>query len=456
VLRELLESRRGEDLDLWARTINPQFVRVLRTIGFDRTTWARAEGAYLYDTDGTRYLDLLGGFGMYGVGRNNPQVRAALVEALELETPGMLAMGATLLPGLLAEELIALVGRRVERCLFTSSGTEAVEAAIKLGRAATGRQRVLSAEHGFHGLTLGSLSANGNEEFTARFQPLLPGFEQVPFGDLEALETELRREDVALFLVEPVQGKGIHLPPEGYLEGAQALCRRYGTLFCADEVMTGFGRTGRMFAFQHWGLEPDLVTVAKTLSGGYVPVGALLMARSVHEAVFDSMSHAMSHGSTFAPNELGMAAGLATLRELRERRLVEQSAGLGERLLELTRQLVDEFEVVRDVRGLGLAWAIEFGEPQGGGRRTYRMIERAQRGLFAQLVVVPLFTKHHILTQVAGHDMAVIRILPPLVVTDEDVEEFADALRTTIKGAQRMPTLTKFALSAAGAAVSRR
>ena len=170
-----------------------------------------------------------------------------------------------------------------------------------------------------------------------------------------------------------------------------------------------------MFAFQHWGLEPDLVTVAKTLSGGYVPVGALLMARYVHEAVFDSMSHAMSHGSTFAPNELGMAAGLATLHELREQRLVEQSARLGERLLELTRPLVDEFEVVRDVRGLGLAWAIEFAEPKGGGRMTYRMIERAQRGLFAQLVVVPLFTKHRILTQVAGHDMAVIRILPPLV-----------------------------------------
>jgi len=211
-----------------------------------------------------------------------------------------------------------------------------------------------------------------------------------------------------------------------------------------------------MFAFQHWGLEPDLVTVAKTLSGGYVPVGALLMARSVHEAVFDSMSHAMSHGSTFAPNELAMAAGLATLHELREQRLVEESARLGERLLELTRPLVDEFDVVRDVRGLGLAWAIEFAEPKGGGRRTYRMIERAQRGLFAQLVVVPLFTKHRILTQVAGHDMAVIRILPPLVLTDADVEEFADALRQTIRGAQGMPSLTKFALTAAGAAVSRR
>ena len=436
-LGELLDSRRGEALDLWARTINPQFVRVLRTIGFDRT-WARAEGAYLYDADGTRYLDMLGGFGMYGVGRNNPRIRAALVEALELETPGMLALGTTLLPGLLAEALIGLAGGRIERCLFTSSGTESVESAIKLGRAATKRERVLSAEHGYHGLTLGSLSANGNTEFTGRFQPLLPGFDQVPFGDLGTLEEQLRREDVALFLVEPIQGKGIHLPPDGYLEGTQELCRRYGTLFCVDEVMTGFGRTGRMFAFQHWGLEPDLVTVAKTLSGGYVPVGALLMARSVHEAVFDSMSHAMSHGSTFAPNELAMAAGLATLHELREQRLVE------------------EFEVVRDVRGLGLAWAIEFGEPARGGRRTYRMIERAQPGLFAQLVAVPLFTKHHILSQVAGHDMAVIRILPPLVVTEGDVEEFADALRATIKVAQRPRTLTKLALSAASSAVSRR
>jgi ornithine--oxo-acid transaminase len=316
---------------------------------------------------------------------------------------------------------------------------------------------VLSAEHGFHGLTLGALSANANAEFTARFQPLLPGFEQVPLGDLDALEEHLRHEDVALFLVEPVQGKGVHLPPDGYLEGVQKLCRRYGTLFCVDEVMTGFGRTGRMFAFQHWGLEPDLVTVAKSLSGGYVPVGALLMARSVHETVFDSMPHAMSHGSTFAPNELAMAAGLATLHEFREQRLVEQSARLGERLLELTRPLVDEFAVVRDVRGLGLAWAIEFGEPENGGRRTYRMIERAQRGLFAQLVVVPLFTKHRILSQVAGHDMAVIRILPPLVLTDADVEEFADALRATIRGAQRMPrSLTKLAFTAASAAVSRR
>jgi len=424
-------------------------VREMRTIGFDRI-WVRAEGAYLFDADGNRYLDMLGGFGMYNVVRNNPRIRAALVEALALETPGSVQLGVTSLPGLLAEALLARTPDRLERVLFTSSGTEAVEAALKLGRAATKRTRVLSADHGFHGLTLGSLSANGNPEFSARFGPLLPGFARVPFGDLDALERELRTEDVALFLVEPIQGKGANLPEAGYLEGAQALCRRYGTLFCVDEVQTGFGRTGKMFAFEHWGLEPDLVPVSKSLSGGYVPVGALLMSRAVHEAVFDSMENAFSHGSTFAPNELAMAAGLATLHELDEQGLVERAARLGARLLELTGPLVEEFEVVREVRGLGLMWAIEFGEPKAG-RISWRLIERMQPGLFAQFVVAPLFARHRILSQVAGHRMAVVKVLPPLVVTDADVEEFVEALSATIARARRLPrSLTRFALTAAG------
>jgi acetylornithine/succinyldiaminopimelate/putrescine aminotransferase len=310
---------------------------------------------------------------------------------------------------------------------------------------------VLSLDHGFHGLTLGSLSVNGNPEFTSRFEPLLPDCARVPLGDLDALERELRSEDVAVFIVEPIQGKGVHMPPDGYLEAAQELCRRYGTLFCVDEVQTGFGRTGKLFAFEHWGLEPDLVPVAKSLSGGYVPVGALLMSRAVHEAVFDSMEHAVSHGSTFAPNELAMAAGLATLHELDRERLVENSASLGERLLELTRPLVEEFDVVRDVRGLGLMWAIEFGEPERSGRRAWRLIERMQPGLFAQLVVAPLFSEHRILSQVAGHNISVLKVLPPLVVGADDIEYFVDALTATIKRAQRMPSsLTRFALTAAG------
>jgi ornithine--oxo-acid transaminase len=447
-LRELLDGR-GDDVERWGRTINPQFARVLRTIDFDRT-WERAEGTYLWDSNGDRYLDMLGGFGMYNVGRNNPRIRSALMQTLELDTPGSVQMGATALPGLLAEALLARTPARLERVQFTSSGTEAIEAALKLGRAATKRSRVVSLDHGFHGLTLGSLSANGNPEFTARFGPLLPGFVQVRFGDLDALEAELRREDVAVFLVEPVQGKGVNLPPAGYLEGAQALCRKYGTLFCVDEIQTGFGRTGAMFAFEHWGLEPDLVPVAKSLSGGYVPVGALLMSRAVHEAVFDSMEHAVSHGSTFAPNELAMAAGLATLHELDEQGLVERTARLGEKLLELTRPLVEELDVVREVRGLGLMWAIEFGEPSSH-KLSWKMVEKMQPGLFAQLVVGPLFSKHHILSQVAGHKIAVLKVLPPLVIGDEDIEYFADALAGTVRRAQRMPSsLTRFALTAAG------
>ena len=448
-LAELLSSRTESNVDLWGRTINPQFSRVLKKIGFDRE-WARAEGAYLWDERGDRYLDMLGGFGMFNVGRNNPRVRAALTEALELDLPGSVQLGASPLPPLLAEELIRRTPPRLERVLFTSSGTEAVEAALKLGRAATGRTRVLSAAHGFHGLTLGSLSANGNPEFTNRFGPLLPGFSHVPFGDLEALEQELRAEDVALFLVEPVQGKGVNLPPAGYLEGAQELCRRFGTLFCVDEVQTGFGRTGKLFAFEHWRLEPDLVPVAKSLSGGYVPVGALLMSKAVHENVFDSLEHSVSHGSTFAPNELGMAAGLATLHELDEQDLVARTARLGERLLDLTTPLVERYDVVRDVRGLGLLWAIEFAEPDGG-RRSYRLLDRMQPGLFAQVIVVPLFREHRILSQVAGHGIAVIKGIPPLTLTEDDLDWFAGALDETIRKARRLPrAVAKLALTAAG------
>jgi ornithine--oxo-acid transaminase len=446
VIRELLEARAGEEYELYARTINPQFMRVLKTIGFDRV-WARAEGQYLYDQDGTRYLDVLGGFGMFNVGRNNPRVRAALVEALELDTPGSVQLGVSLLPGLLAEALLERTPERLARVLFTSSGTEAVEAALKLGRCATGRSRAVSTHHGFHGLTLGALSANGGHHFTRRFGPLLPGFEKVPFGDLAALEAELGREDVALFLVEPIQGHGVYLPPAGYLEAAQDLCRRHGTLFAVDEVQTGLGRTGKLFAFEHWNLEPDLVTIAKSLSGGYVPVGALLMSARVYDSVFDSLEHSVSHGSTFAPNDLAMAAGLATLRELDERRLVEHSARLGELLLERTRSFVERFEVVDDVRALGLLWAMEFAEPDGGSL-AWRVMERMQTGLFAQLVVVPLFTKHHILSQVAGHDLPVLKAIPPLVVNEQDIDDFATALEDVIRKATRPSRVANLALRA--------
>ncbi|MBM3679458.1 MAG: aspartate aminotransferase family protein [Actinobacteria bacterium] len=449
-LSDLIASRAVSSHDAYARAINPQFVKVLRTIGFDRP-WVRASGAHLYDADGNRYLDLLGGFGMFNVGRNNPRVRQALAQALELEPPNAVQLGVSPLPGVLAEALIARAPAGIGKVLFTSSGTEAVEAAVKLGRAASGRTRVLSADHGFHGLTLGSLSLNGNAEFRERFEPLLPGFDRVPWNDLDALERELVREDVGLVVLEPIQGKGCNLPAPGYLEGVQALCRRYGTLLCLDEVQTGLGRTGRFLALEHWGLEPDLITISKSLSGGIVPSGALLMRDAVYETVFDSLENALSHGSTFAPNDFAMVAGLATLEELDARRLVDHAARLGEELLTRTRPLVDEHEVVHDVRGLGLMWAIEFAEPDRGSR-AFRLIEKMQKGLFAQVVIGPLFRDHRILSQVAGHNMNVIKILPPLVLDRDDLDWFLGALDQVLDRSRGIPReLVGMALRAARA-----
>jgi ornithine--oxo-acid transaminase len=329
-----------------------------------------------------------------------------------------------------------------------NTGTEAVEAAIKISRAATGRPRVLYAEHAFHGLTLGSLSINGSDEFRDGFGPLLPGCDPVGFGDLAGLESELAPGDVAAFVVEPIQGKGVNLPPDGYLEGAQRLCREAGTLFVCDEVQTGLGRTGRFLALEHWGLEPDLICLSKALSGGLVPIGAVLVSRAAFDSVFDGMERAVRHGSTFGGNDLAAAAALATLRVLDDEGLIERAERSGRLLLELTGPLAERFEIVREVRGRGLMWAIEFGPPSGGaGRRLWESVERRQPGLFSQLVTVPLFHEHRIFCQVAGHHMNVIKALPALMIEEQEIRRFAAALEETVAAAERYPAaLARFGL----------
>jgi ornithine--oxo-acid transaminase len=446
-VREILARRTGEEMALNERFLNPQMGRILRTLGFEKT-WRGGEGAHLIDSDGERYLDLFGGYGVFAIGRNHPDAIAAVEEVMAARTGNLPQLGVTLLSGVLAEQLLERAPESVGAMVPANSGTEAVEAAIKVARAATGRPRVLYAEHAFHGLTLGSLSINGNVEFRDGFGPLLPGCEPVPFGDLEALERELARGDVATFVVEPVQGKGVNLPDPGYLPAAQRLCREAGALFTCDEVQTGVGRTGRFLALEHWGLEPDLICVAKALSGGLVPIGALLVSRSAFEKVFDGMERAVRHGSTFGGNDLAAAAALATLRVLDREGLVQRAERLGGLLLELTRPLVERFEVVREVRGLGLMWAIEFGPPAGlTSRKLWQAVEDRQPGLFSQLVTVPLFHEHRILCQVAGHHMNVIKALPALTIEEEEIRRFADALARTISEAERYPAaLARFGL----------
>lgn len=429
------------------RFLNPQVGRIVRTLGFDKT-WVGGEGAHLIDSSGQRYLDLFGGYGVFAIGRNHPEAVAAVEAVMEARTGNLPQLGVTLLSGVLAEHLLTRAPGSVGAMVPANTGTEAVEAAIKISRAATGRPRILYAEHAFHGLTLGSLSLNGNSEFRDGFGPLLPACEAVPFGDEQALRRELERGDVAAFIVEPVQGKGVNLPPKGYLQAAQRLCHDAGALLVCDEVQTGLGRTGRFLALERWDLQPDLICLSKALSGGLVPIGALLVSRAAFDKVFDGMERAVRHGSTFGGNDLAAAAALATLKVLDEEGLIERADRLGQLLLELTRPLIDRYEVVTDVRGQGLMWAIELGPPSGRARRAvWKAVERAQPGLFSQLVTVPLFHEHHIFCQVAGHRMNVIKALPALVVEESEIRRFAAALEEVIAHAERVPSaLARFGM----------
>jgi ornithine--oxo-acid transaminase len=434
-LAETLASRGRDGHALWAAHGNPQMPRVLHALDFDRV-YVRAKGAELFDAEGRRYLDFLGGFGVFALGRNHPVVAAALREALDAELADLVQLDCPALAGVLAERLVAKAPG-LDRVYWCNSGTESVEAALKFARCATGRKRVVFLDHAYHGLTVGSLSVNGNAEFREGFDPLLPD-SAVPLGDLDRLERELAMGDVAAFVFEPIQGKGVYVPPPGYLPAAVALCRRYGTVVVADEVQTGIGRTGRFFAYEHEGIQPDLVCVAKALSGGFVPVGALLGKDWIFQRVYASMDRVLVHDSTFGSNAMAMVAGLATLAVMEDESLVQRAEETGKVLRAGLEDLAGRYELVRDVRGRGLMVGIEFGAPRSLRlRASWQMLQRARRGLFAQMVVLPLFQRHRILTQVAGDHIEVVKLLPPLVVGEAEVGEFLDALEAVMADAHR-------------------
>ncbi len=436
-LGALLHAHRGEAYPLHERYLNPQLAKVLTTLGFDRT-YVRGEGAYLIDDRGGRTLDMLSGFGVFALGRSHPVVKDALHQALDADLPNLAQLDCALLPGLLGQALVERSHPGIQRAVFTNSGAESIEAAITFARCATGRTRVLYADHAFHGLTNGALSLNGGKEFRVGFGPLLPGCDPVPFGDAHALERELQRGDVAAVVLEPIQGKGVYLAPGTYWRKAQALCRRFGTLLVLDEVQTGMGRTGRLFCHQHWGLEPDIITLSKALSGGYVPVGAVLTTEAVFDAVYSSMDRAVVHSSTFSRNQLAMVAGLATLQVLDDEDLVAGSADRGAKLMATLAPLVEKYELLHEVRGMGLMVGLVFGPPSSRpGRARFRMLELARKGFFSQLIVVPLFHRHRILTQVAADNVNIIKLLPPLIIGDEEIDAFVSALDDVLADATK-------------------
>src|SRR5579871_5347655 len=358
---EMFVDLQGQRSSMHARYLNEQLVRVLKTIGYD-VGFNRGQGQYLFDRDGVRYLDLLSGFGVFAIGRNHPALRKALKSVLDCDLPNLVQLDVSTLAGVLAERLLKYVPY-LDKVFFANSGAECVEAAIKFARGATGRPGIVYCAHAYHGLTYGALSLTDDSNFRGGFQPLLPGCTTIPFNDLAALEQALSSREVAAFIFEPIQGKGVNMPTDEFLPGAAALCKKYGTLLIADEIQTGMGRTGRFLAIEHWNVEPDMVLLAKALSGGHVPVGALLTRKNIFDKIFNQMDRAVVHGSTFAKNDLAMAAGIATLDVIESEKLVDNATRMGERLLGDLSALNERYELVKEVRGKGLMIGIEFGSP---------------------------------------------------------------------------------------------
>jgi len=435
---EMFAARESQRSAMHTRHLNEQFVRVLKTIGYD-VGFQKGQGQYLYDRAGGKYLDLLSGFGVFAIGRNHPVLRQALKSVLDADLPNLVQFDVSTLAGILAERLLEHVPY-LDKVFFANSGAETVEAAIKFARGATGRPGIVYCGHAFHGLSYGALSLTDDPNFRLGFEPLLPGCTAIPFNDLAALERALSSKQVAAFIVEPIQGKGVNLPTDEFLPGAAALCRKYGSLFIADEIQTGIGRTGKFLAVEHWNVEPDMVLLAKALSGGHVPVGALLTRKNIFDKIFNQMDRAVVHGSTFAKNDLAMAAGIATLEVIKAENLIEKAAKRGAELQMALTRLVPGYELLKEVRGKGLMLGVEFGPPKSLRlRASWNVLETANKGLFCQLITVPLFKDHKILTQVAGHGSHTIKLLPPLVITEEDCNWIATSFDEVIAASHKVP-----------------
>src|SRR3954447_10780457 len=439
-LKEIIAARLGENYELHHKHLNRTLVAAQRVIGFDKV-YARAEGAYLFDMDNQPYLDFLSGYSVFNIGRNNPVVKQAIRDVLDLDLPNMVQMDCSLLSGLLAEAITKRTPPHLDAVFFCNSGTEAMEGALKFARAATGRKRVLSLESAFHGLSIGSLSLMGCESFTEGFGPLMDEWDtRIALDDIASLERELAKGDVAAFVIEPVQGKGCRYPKGDFYQRAQELCHKHGAVLVCDEVQTGLGRTGKMFGFEHWNLEPDIITLAKSLSGGYVPCGAIVARRDVYQKTFSRMDRCVVHSTTFGRNNLAMACGLATLEVIDDEKLIENSARMGQLLVERIDALRGKHSFIKEVRGKGLIIAIEFHEPNEFKlRMAWKLLHKVDKVLFAQMIVTQRLSKHRILTQVAGHAMDVMKILPPLIIGEREVDMFVNALDDVLTECRKFP-----------------
>jgi ornithine--oxo-acid transaminase len=418
----------------YSEYVNPQWVRLLDLLEMN-VRYERCLGSELFTSEGRRILDFLSGYCVHNIGHNHPAVVAAIRDELESCGPAMIQSHVADSAGELADKLCHSAGSQLSKVFFGSSGSEGVEAAIKFARAHTRRDGLLYADGAFHGLTCGALSLMGNSFWREGFGPLLPQTEAIPFDDVRALEQKLASKKFAAFVVEPIQAEaGVRVPSGEYLRTAQALCRKYGTLLVLDEVQTGMYRTGPFLAAQHFGVNPDIVILAKAMSGGLVPVSAVLMTEAIYDSGYGSLRRAIIHTSTFSENSLAMRAALATLAVLETEHLGRRSMGMGQLLHDKLSAALSEFEMVKQVRGHGLLLGIEFQAPQSLRLRIpFEAFMRIHPAMFGQILVMRLFRDNGILTQICGNNFMVLKAAPPLVVTEEQIDEFVAAVANVVE-----------------------
>lgn len=420
--------------ELYDRRVNPQWVRLLNALQMN-VRYTRCSGAELFTADGRRIVDYLSGYCVHNIGHNHPAILDAIRDELDRRGPAMLQSHVPEHAGELAQALCDRAGGALKKVFFPSSGSEGVEAAIKFVRAHTGRNGLLYARGAFHGLTCGALSLMGDKFWREGFGPMLPGCDEIPFNDLAALAQKLETRRYAAYFVEPLQSEaGIRIPDPDYLREAKALCQRYGSLLVLDEVQTGMYRTGTFLAARQFHVDADIVVMAKALSGGLIPSGAVLMSDEIYASVYSSLKRSIVHTSTFSENALAMRVGLATLRVLEEERLGERAIQKGEELRVRLREALGGYEMVRDVRGMGMLGGIEFQAPRKLSlRAAFEAFMAIHPGMFGQIVVMRLFRDHGLLTQMCGNNFMVLKVAPPLMVSEEQMDDFVVGMKAVVE-----------------------
>lgn len=424
---DVLKLDRKQVREYYKTYINPGLVNMMGILNFDKQ-FVKAEGVEVWDSDGNVYLDFLGGYGALNLGHNPKSVMGAIDKVKGMPSLLQAALG-TVVSGL-GHNLAQIFPPGLERSFFSNSGAEAVEGALKLARAASGKTKTLYCEGSFHGKTFGALSVTGRQKYQTPFQPLLTECEAIPFGDLEALESKVFKKDVACFILEPIQGEGgIIVPPEGYLSGVREICNKYNVLMIADEIQTGFGRTGKMFACDHENVVPDIICLAKSLGGSIMPIGAYSTKPEIWERAYGGMDKALLHTSTFGGNTWAAAAAIEAINQIIKLDLAKEAAEKGDYLIKRLQDLKAKYSMIKDIRGVGLMVGIEFNKPAGlMDKLTGGVMNKLSEEYLGSLVAGELQNKYRIITAYTLNNPNVIRLEPPLIVTKEQIDYMIEAL----------------------------